>query len=128
MWVSAIFVITVLPTLGGLYWFAHRWALRRAIDALVAREQPGKGQLGRHTLVLADNGVVETTAVGETRTSWAGVDRIEQDDKYIYVYTSAAAAHIIPKRVFIAADADAFYQLAVHRQAAARTLSSQAPP
>jgi YcxB-like protein len=39
------------------------------------------------------------------------VDRIEQDPHYIFIYTSPAAAHVIPKRAFRGSqEADAFYQ------------------
>jgi len=41
-----------------------------------------------------------TSQAGESRVSWAGVDRIEQNPEYIFIYTSVAAAHVIPKRAF----------------------------
>jgi hypothetical protein len=67
---------------------------------LLKEEKPGKGQLGKHRIVLSANGLAESTAVGESRTSWAGVDRVEQDPHYIFIYTSPAAAHVVPKRAF----------------------------
>jgi hypothetical protein len=113
---SLLFLLTVFPVVAALYWAIQRRMLRRAIHALIAKERPGKGQLGRHTLVLDDSGVFETTGVGETRTSWTGVDRIEQDRDYIFIYTTPAAAHVIPKRVFTEEKADEFYAAAVRRK------------
>ena len=86
--------------------------MRRVIRKLVAEERPGRGQLGRHTLILGEDGLVERTTVGESRTAWAGVDRVEQDRDYVFIYTSPAAAHLIPKRAFRSVeDAERFYQL-----------------
>ena len=90
----------------------ERWLMRRVIRRQVADERPQRGQLGRHTLSLSEDGLIERTAVGESRTAWTGVDRVEQDRAYIFIYTSAAAAHVIPKRAFRSAEeAERFYQL-----------------
>src|SRR5215203_815748 len=73
---------------------------RGAILELVKKEKPGKGQLGSHKVSLSEEGLVESTVVGESHTSWAGLHRVEQDEQYIFIYTSQAGAHIIPKRAF----------------------------
>ena len=100
--------------------FLGRWLMRRAILHLLRKEKPGRGQLGRHKVVLAEGDVVETTAVGESRTAWAGVDRVEQNPQYIFIYTSPAAAHLIPKRAFRdIQEAEDFYQLSQTRKEAA---------
>jgi hypothetical protein len=72
---------------------------------------------------LNEAGLVESTAVGESRCSWAGVDRVEHDQQYIYIYTAPHAAHIIPKCAFNNLhEAESFYQLArVSKQSAAGT-------
>jgi hypothetical protein len=108
--ISWPFLVIVFPISLFLYYVIERSMVRRAIRKLVARERPDRGQIGRHTIRLADDGFLESTAVGESRTFWAGVDRVEQDDAYIFVYTAAAAAHVIPKRAFQGNDADAFFE------------------
>ncbi len=72
--IDLIFLVAVLPLLAGLYWVIQHRMMRRAIKAMVKQEKPDKGQLGTHTIVLGEEGLVETTAVGETRTSWAGYE------------------------------------------------------
>jgi len=111
--VSLLFLVVVLPIVALSYGLFVRFALQRAIRAQVAREKPECGQLGRHHIVLSPDGVTETTAVGQTVTRWTGVDRIEQNDDYIFIYTAPAAAHIIPKRAFPGAAADVFHRCAV---------------
>lgn len=112
-----------LPVLFVTGWIVMRWQTRRAILELVKEEKPGRGQLGTHKVILNEAGLVESTAVGESRCSWAGVDRVEYDRQYIYIYTAPHAAHIIPKRAFNNLhEAESFYQLAsVRKQAAAVT-------
>ena len=87
--------------------------MRRFINKLLSEVKRDKGQLGRHKVLLDEDGVVESTAVGESRSSWAGIDRLEQDREYIFIYTQPHAAHIIPKRAFNNShEAQAFYELA----------------
>jgi hypothetical protein len=109
--VSFTFILVAIAIVFLFQWCLERWLIRRTILRLLENEKPGKGQLGRHRIVLSQDGLIESTAVGESRTSWAGVDRIEQDPRNIYIYTSAAAAHVIPKRAFKdPQEADAFFQ------------------
>jgi hypothetical protein len=109
------------PVLVVIFWIGERWQTRRAIVELLKEEKPGRGQLGTHKVILNEAGLVESTVVGESRCSWAGVDRVEHDQQYIYIYTAPHAAHIIPKRAFNNLhEADSFYQLAsISKQAAA---------
>ena len=113
--ISWIFLGVVFPIMAGLYLLIVRWLVRRAIWAHVSREKPEKGQLGRHRVELTDGELIESTAVGESRTSWAGVDRIEEDADYVYVYTGASTAHLVPKRALGAAQPEAFIALARSR-------------
>ena len=109
--VSFSFLLVTFPVISALQWSLERRLLRKAILQLLDQEKPERGQLGRHSLALSETGVREWTAVGESRTAWAGVDRVEEDPRYIYLYTSPVAAHLIPRRAFRDADqAQAFYQ------------------
>ena len=139
-WFLALFLFTLVPTIGrhGLdlsqfslgflvvsfaiavllqYWL-ERWLLRRAIRQLLRDEQPDRGHLGTHRIVLDDAGVLERTVVGESRTAWAGVHRVESDADYLYLYTSPAGAHVVPKRAFADPQAaDAFHQFSLRHTA-----------
>lgn len=110
------FLLIAFPFVAFLQWLLERRLMRGAILRLVGQERPEGGQLGRHRVELSDGGLLERTAVGESRTSWAGVDRVEEDPQYIYIYTSAAAAHVVPKRAFAApSGAEAFSRYARDR-------------
>jgi hypothetical protein len=118
--VSFGFIAVTLPVVFLLQWCLERWLVRRAIRQLLEEERPDRGQLGRHRLVLDEAGLSESTAVGASRTAWAGVDRVEQNREYIFIYTAPVAAHVIPKRAFLdPQQAEGFYQLSRTRKAAA---------
>jgi YcxB-like protein len=118
--INLLFLVIVLPIVAGLYWIFVRRTLELAIRKEIAKEAPEKGRLGRHRVVLSSAGIDETTAVGQTVTRWAGVDRIEEDEHYIFIYTAPSAAHIIPKRAFAGSRAEDFYDIA-SRYAAERS-------
>ena len=118
-WFNVLAFVVVLVVIAPASALIERYLTQRAIREFVRREKPGQGQLGRHTITLQDEGVLETTATGQMRTTWAGVDRVEDDDRYIFVYISAASAHVIPRRAFSGSDADEFLRLARERRQAA---------
>jgi hypothetical protein len=119
--VNFTFLVVAFPAGVLAQWYLERRLTRRAILQLLKQERPDRGQLGRHRVVINEGGVAESTAVGESHTSWAGVDRIEQNPEYIFIYTSRAGAHVIPKRVFRdMQEAEGFYQLSrISKEAAA---------
>jgi hypothetical protein len=115
--ISFGFIAVALAIVFLFQWCLERWVIRHAIRQLLKDERPDRGQLGRHRVILSDDGVVESTAVNQSRTAWAGVDRVEQSSDYIFLYTSPAAAHVIPKRAFKDAEqAEAFFRRARSRK------------
>ncbi len=111
-WENVLFSLAFL--VGGLALYA--WLVRSSAGYTARRlmkEGKNKGTFGQHTLKLGQDGVVETTEVGETRASWAGVERVTESETYIFIFLSSSMAHVIPKRSFASAtQAEQFYQLA----------------
>ena len=111
--VNLLFLVVTYPVIVLVQWLLYRRLARRGILKLLKEVAPNKGQLGRHKLALNAGDLVESTAVGESRTLWPGVVRVEQNRDYIFIYTQPHAAHIVPKRAFNNAEAaESFYQLA----------------
>lgn len=120
---SFMWIVVAFPVVASIFWLLDRRQTRRAILELLQQEKPGRGQLGAHKISLNETGLLESTVVGESRTSWGGVHRIEEDQDYIYIYTGPIAAHIIPKRAFSSLqEAKSFYHLASASRQAAQTL------
>ena len=115
---SLLFV--VFPIVALATWLTTRITMRRFINQMLKEEKPERGQLGKHKVVLQGSGLVESTSVNESSRTWAGIDRIEQDSNYIYIYTAPLMAIIIPKRAFKdVTAAEAFYELSEARRTAA---------
>lgn len=98
----------------------YRWVIKRNILKIYS-QNASKGILGAHTIVIDPEGVTERSAVGESRTTWSGVEKIDDDGQNIYLYTGPLVAHVIPKRAFRTPDdADAFLQSAQGYRLASR--------
>ena len=107
IWMVPFFLVAIA------LWVYEKRQTRRLILDFLKEEKPDRGLLGAHKISLNEAGLVEITAVNESRHSWVGVDRVEHDQKYIYIYTAPHAALIIPKRAFrTSQEAESFYQLA----------------
>ncbi len=80
------------------------WFWNSVVNAYVFKKSVPKsednGVLGHHKIVISDSGLLETTNVNETSHSWKGVDRVEQNQNYIFIYVAPQVAHVIPKRFF----------------------------
>jgi len=54
--------------------------------------------LGNHQLKMTEEGLVDTTVNKETKVTWSGINTIQEDDGYFYLYASSVSAYILPKR------------------------------
>jgi hypothetical protein len=90
----------------------YRWVIKRNTRKIYS-ESESKGVLGNHFIAIGPEGVRERSAVGESTTAWDGIERIEDDERYLFLYTGPLQAHVVPKRAFASGpEADAFLQLA----------------
>ncbi|HSE31888.1 MAG TPA: YcxB family protein [Pyrinomonadaceae bacterium] len=77
----------------------YRWAIRRnALKTYSAAKS--KSVLGEYTVIIESAGLTEKGSVSESKVAWSGVEKIENDNQYIYIFTSPLQAHVIPKRAF----------------------------
>lgn len=56
--------------------------------------------LSRKCLEITDGGLIIQNDSQNSKIGWAGIDRIEENDEYAFIYFNPRAAHIVPKRVF----------------------------
>ncbi len=110
----AIVLMSIFP-----FWYKHE------IDHTmkkIMRTGKNRGILGKHTILISEDGLVETTEVNESRWAWTGIERVEQIEHYIFIFVSSTSAHTIPKRAFASTEeATQFYN-------AAKTLFDRAKP
>lgn len=107
-------------------WYSSWW-LRRSVRMLLA-EGHNKGQFGKHEIEISADAVTERTAHDQSRHSWAVIERVTENDSYIFIYTQPTAAHVIPKDAFQSPEqAAAFLSAAAsYHQAAAAGSRAQA--
>jgi hypothetical protein len=104
------------------YPFYYRWAIKRNAKKIYAAAK-SQGILGEHTLTLAAEGFTTACSANESKINWSGVERIDSDEQYIYIYTSPLQAHVIPKRAFSSdEEAMTFLQTAERFRANAPTI------
>lgn len=77
----------------------NQFIIKREAKKLYSKGE-NKGFIGKHVMTLAPDELTETTEVNETKQKWSGVEKIVENDDYIFIYISALNAHIIPKRAF----------------------------
>ena len=56
--------------------------------------------LGQHYLSIAPEGVVDRTKSSDRLTRWSGILNIVGNKHYIFMFSDADQAHIVPKRAF----------------------------
>lgn len=82
-----------------------------SINSTVKKYKHGDGVLGEHLIKFEEDYLVEITDVNQTKQSWKGVDKIEENQNYIFIFISPLNAHIIPKRFFdTEQDASMFFE------------------
>jgi len=91
-------------------WYS-RWSLRWGVRKLLA-EGHNKGQLSRHAIEISPQGLTEETAHDQSKQSWTTIERVAEDESYIFIYTQPVAAHIIPKAAFDTPDQAAAFMRA----------------
>jgi hypothetical protein len=117
-WLPLVAITIVLLIIFPL-WYKHE---NDQTVIKVMRTGKNRGTLGKHTLLISEDGLVETTEVNESRWAWTGIERVEQIEHYIFIFVSSNAAHIIPKRAFASTEeVTQFYN-------AAKTLLDRAKP
>jgi hypothetical protein len=63
------------------------------------------GILGEHKICLTEEAMIESTSVNESHNKWSSIERIDEDDNYIFITTTAGGTYNIPKRDFHSSDA-----------------------
>lgn len=75
-----------------------------------------RGVLGPHRMLLHEEHLEVQTQYTQSSIKWEAIDRIEEDEEYIYFFVSAINAHVVQKAAFPSpAHAQAFISLA-HNQ------------
>jgi hypothetical protein len=95
LWQALIIPVVWIIAYPPFYKWSNRYSARK-----IYLSGPNKGSLGEHTVIVTEESLLETTEVNEARWQWSGVERVEQNENYIFIFVGPNVAHIIPKRAF----------------------------
>ncbi|WNS77989.1 YcxB family protein [Domibacillus sp. DTU_2020_1001157_1_SI_ALB_TIR_016] len=78
------------------YFYGH---IKRNVNKMLD-ESRNDNMFGLHTLVIDREGFTEKNRAGEKKTNWAGIERVDEDEAYFFLFTIIMEAYIVPKRAF----------------------------
>ena len=64
------------------------------------KEGNNKSLLGHNTIELTPEGILGKSLSGESKINWSSVDKIRQNDEFIFIYIGTINALVIPKHAF----------------------------
>ncbi len=103
---AAVFVLISLPFYF-LYPRYHKRKYRKEIKKLYS-EGENKGIYGEHEYTIEEDGLLEKTAVNQTKQSWNSIEKIVQHEENTYVFINSIQAHIFPKASVVGGNYDSF--------------------
>ena len=95
------YIVAFVVSIVGFFVVPHfnRAEVRRAYRK-ASREGDNKAILGLQTISLTPENVFIKTQGGESKYNWSSVDKVTQNDKYIFLYISSINAIVIPIKAF----------------------------
>ena len=83
-----------------LIWSLFVYVVAPPIAKRQLRRGKHVGIVGRHVVRLEAGGCRETTDVNESFHAWRGIDTIEADSRYVYIFIHGGSGYFIPRRAF----------------------------
>lgn len=96
-------IYIVAPVVSILASFAYPYIYRRSVirqAQKLLKEGSNKSLLGHHEISLSSDGIFYKSLAGETKLNWQSVEKVLQNDKYIFMYIGAINALVVPKSAF----------------------------
>lgn len=78
----------------------QRNQVRKAVESMLS-EGKNREVIGKQRLTVDDKGIGEITSVSSSFSTWEGIEKVVQNEKYIFIYKSSNNAYIIPKSTFV---------------------------
>jgi hypothetical protein len=83
-----------------LLWLIFWFLLQTVVAVILVWTREHVGVLGRHTLVIGEEGLVEKTDYNEGLHRWSGMHRVKDSGGYLFLHVTEAIYHQVPKRSF----------------------------
>lgn len=93
-----VIVFSILSLLWVLF-YPKRFVNRTIANTKKALEEgDNSGLLGNHTIVLNEEGIINTQPSTENKIQWVGIKKMLETNDYFFLYLTSVSAIIIPKR------------------------------
>jgi YcxB-like protein len=119
--------LDLLPLFSGaaihlaLFPWLYRRRLRKIIGSMVS-EGENRGLFDRRRVTMSAQEVIDASEFSRNSTAWRSVERVVISREYLYIYTNALAAIILPERAFAdRSEFDTFARTATEYYQKART-------
>lgn len=94
LFITSIFTIIIWLVFYPKYFY---YIFIRNVRKMI-KEERNDGLLGEHSMILTEEGIVDTSSNRETKVTWSGIKSFKEDNENLYLYNSAVSAYILPKR------------------------------
>jgi hypothetical protein len=125
------FLFPIVGIIVGIIFFLayprmHEQNLRKQLPKML-NEGTNESVIGKQTIIITPEAVINETPTGEQKAFWSSVDKIVETSDYIFLYVSSVSAAIIPRSAFPSEEQrNAFLELAkqYHQSATGRRSST----
>jgi hypothetical protein len=93
-------VFLIIYLIWMLYYPKYFASLTKKRLQKIINEGKNLSLFGERTISLNEDGIVESSKAGESKTNWSVVERVDETGKYIFIYVSSVNAYIVPTRAF----------------------------
>ena len=84
--------------------WAYRRKLKKIVDGMVG-EGRNRDLFSQHRVTVSPESITNVGKFGQSSTSWPAVERVALHADYAFIYTSALAAIVVPRRAFPTSEA-----------------------
>jgi hypothetical protein len=95
---SSFIIFFITSVLWVIFYPKYFYSLITRNVKKMIKEGKNDGLLGDHSLIMTDEGIVDTSSNRETKVTWSGIESFKEDNDNLYLYISSVSAYILPKR------------------------------
>lgn len=95
------FIVSILA--GALVFFIYPYLNRKSMIGRLKQmlsEGNNKTMLGNQVITTSPEGIFCKSQAGESKLNWSSIDKVMQNEKYIFLYISSTNAFVIPTNAF----------------------------
>lgn len=99
----AVIIIGIFIALAFFWLIFYTYLMRRVLVAVILKRY-GQSQnrlTGKHFFSINSDIFQDSTEIGEFKTRWSAIKRIESTDQYLFIILQDSGPYIVPRKAFI---------------------------